>query len=72
MAKITAGELAEDFGECALRILGSRFALGAGVQGAPAEGLFEYGLRESIMQVVGGGTGDIQRTLVARLMGLPR
>jgi alkylation response protein AidB-like acyl-CoA dehydrogenase len=72
MAKITAGELAEDFGECALRILGSRFALGVGADDAPAAGLFEYGLRESIVQVVGGGTGDIQRAVIARLMGMPR
>jgi alkylation response protein AidB-like acyl-CoA dehydrogenase len=64
MAKIVAGELAEDFGEAALRILSTAGALGSD--------MFERGLRESIVQVVGGGTGDIQRTILARAMGLPR
>ena len=36
------------------------------------EGSFEDGLRASIMGVVAGGTGDIQRNLIARGMGLPR
>jgi alkylation response protein AidB-like acyl-CoA dehydrogenase len=72
MAKIVAGELAENFGEIALRIVGPRFVLGHGVEGNVAGGMFEHGLRESIVQVVGGGTGDIQRTVLARTMGLAR
>jgi alkylation response protein AidB-like acyl-CoA dehydrogenase len=72
MAKIVAGELAEDFGQAALRILGSTAALGTGVADVPGDGVFERELRASIVQVVGGGTGDIQRTLIARSMGLPR
>ena len=39
---------------------------------APGAGAFEYGLRLSIMDVVGGGTNDIQRGLIARGLGLPR
>jgi len=39
---------------------------------AVGDGYFEDGLRSSIMGVVAGGTGDIQRNLVARAMGLPR
>jgi alkylation response protein AidB-like acyl-CoA dehydrogenase len=72
MAKIVAGELAEDFGEAALRILGPVAALSEGVHGVPAHGMFESFLRTSIMMVVGGGTGDIQRTLIARSLGMGR
>jgi len=36
------------------------------------DGAFEHGLRLSIMYVVGGGTNDIQRGLIARGLGLPR
>jgi hypothetical protein len=38
----------------------------------PGRGAFEYNLRYSIMHVVGGGSIDIQRNLVARALGLPR
>jgi hypothetical protein len=38
----------------------------------PGGGAFEYGLRLSIMYVVGAGTNDIQRGLIARALGLPR
>jgi hypothetical protein len=53
-------------------VLGPAAALGAGVRDVPGDGAFEYNLRLSIMQVVGGGTIDIQRNLVARAIGLPR
>jgi hypothetical protein len=46
--------------------------LSSEVPGVPGGGAFEYGLRLSIMYVVGGGTNDIQRTLIARGLGLPR
>ncbi|GIH16466.1 hypothetical protein Raf01_46380 [Rugosimonospora africana] len=63
MAAVLGGELAEDFGEAALEILGPAAAL---------SGAFEYGLRLSIMYVVGGGTNDVQCGLIARGLGLPR
>jgi alkylation response protein AidB-like acyl-CoA dehydrogenase len=72
MAKIIATQLLEDFSEAALRILGPAAALGEGVPGVPGCGAFEYNLRLSIMRVVGGGSIDIQRNLVARSLGLPR
>jgi alkylation response protein AidB-like acyl-CoA dehydrogenase len=72
MAKILASELSEAFGEAALSILGPAATLSAGQPGVPGGGAFEYGLRWSIMQVVGGGTADIQRNLVARALGMPR
>jgi alkylation response protein AidB-like acyl-CoA dehydrogenase len=72
MAKIIASQLLEDFTEAALRIFGPSAALGEGVPGVPGRGAFEYNLRMSIMQVVGGGSIDIQRNLVGRALGLPR
>jgi alkylation response protein AidB-like acyl-CoA dehydrogenase len=72
MAKIIASLLHEDFGEAALRIFGPVAALGEGNAEVPGRGAFEYNLRFSIMQVVGGGTVDIQRGLIARALGLPR
>jgi alkylation response protein AidB-like acyl-CoA dehydrogenase len=70
MAGVLGGELAEEFGEAMLDILGPVAAL-SGTE-APGAGAFEYGLRLSIMYVVGGGTNDIQRGLIARGLGLPR
>lgn len=72
MAGVLGGELAETFGEAMLDILGPRAALAGEVPGVPGGGAFEYGLRLSIMYVVGGGTNDIQRALIARGIGLPR
>jgi alkylation response protein AidB-like acyl-CoA dehydrogenase len=72
MAKIIASQLLEDFTEAALRIFGPSAALGENVPGVPGRGAFEYNLRMSIMQVVGGGSIDIQRNLVGRALGLPR
>ena len=72
LAKILASVLHEDFGEAALRIFGPAAALGEHLPGVPGRGAFEYNLRLSIMQVVGGGTIDIQKNLVARSLGLPR
>jgi alkylation response protein AidB-like acyl-CoA dehydrogenase len=72
MAGVLGGELAEAFGEAMLDILGPQAALSGDNPGVPGGGAFEYGLRLSIMYVVGGGTNDIQRGLIARGLGLPR
>jgi alkylation response protein AidB-like acyl-CoA dehydrogenase len=75
LAGVMGGDLAEDFGEAMLRIFGPAAALGrpsAAVTFVPGGGQFEYGLRQSIMYVVGGGTNDVQRGLIARRLGLPR
>ncbi|HTM84976.1 MAG TPA: acyl-CoA dehydrogenase family protein, partial [Mycobacterium sp.] len=74
MAGVMGGDLAEDFGEATLSIFGPVAALsGDGTNTAiPGGGAFEYGLRQSIMYVVGGGTNDVQRGLIARGLGLPR
>lgn len=72
MAGVLGGELAEAFGEGMLDILGPRAALSGETPGVPGGGAFEYGLRLSVMYVVGGGTNDIQRGIIARGLGLPR
>ena len=69
MAGVMGGELAEDFGEGILEILGPEAALSADVPGVPGSGAFEYGLRLSMMYVIGGGTNDVQRGLIARGSG---
>lgn len=65
MAGVLGGETAENFGEAALEILGPRGAL-------EETGHFEYALRLAVMYVVGGGTNDVQRGIIARSLGLPR
>lgn len=74
MAGVMGGDLAEDFGEATLAIFGPAAALSgdAAEIDIPGGGAFEYGLRQSIMYVVGGGTNDVQRGLIARGLGLPR
>jgi alkylation response protein AidB-like acyl-CoA dehydrogenase len=74
MAGVMGGDLSEDFGEATLAIFGPVAALssGGGENDIPGGGAFEYGLRQSIMYVVGGGTNDVQRGLIARGLGLPR
>jgi alkylation response protein AidB-like acyl-CoA dehydrogenase len=72
MAAVLGGELAEEFGALMLRLLGPDAALSSGTVGAVAEGTFESAFRLSPMYVIGGGTNDIQRSLIARAMGLPR
>ncbi len=75
MAGVMGGDLAEDFGEATLAIFGPAAALSrhsAELAAVPGGGAFEYGLRQSIMYVVGGGTNDVQRGLIARGLGLPR
>jgi alkylation response protein AidB-like acyl-CoA dehydrogenase len=73
MAKVFCGELEERLAEAALEILGPGAALAAGSLDAELDGLFEHVVRASLLDVIGGGTNDIQRTLIAvRGLGLPR
>ncbi|MFV0459245.1 MAG: acyl-CoA dehydrogenase family protein [Actinomycetales bacterium] len=72
MAAVLGGDVAEEFGEVALLLLGPAATLSTGAPGALAEGRFEAGLRLAPMYVIGGGTNDIQRGLIARSLGLPR
>ncbi|HEX8594967.1 MAG TPA: acyl-CoA dehydrogenase [Pseudomonas sp.] len=73
MSKAFTAELMERLGEAALDLLGVDGTLSEQVPGAPCGGKLEQMLRQSIMMVIGGGTNEIQRTLIAqRGLGLPR
>jgi len=73
MAKVFCGELEERLAETALELLGPAASLAAGSPDAELDGLFEHVVRASLLDVIGGGTNDIQRTLIAtRGLGLPR
>ncbi len=72
MTKVFAGELQERLGEAALDILGSGGLLSEEAPSAPI-GEMEQVLRHSLMGVIGGGTAEIQRNIIAiRGLGLPR
>jgi alkylation response protein AidB-like acyl-CoA dehydrogenase len=72
MTKVFAGELQERLGEAALDILGTGGLLSTDSPLAPV-GELEQVLRHSIMGVIGGGTAEIQRNIIAiRGLGLPR
>ncbi|MFO1378563.1 MAG: acyl-CoA dehydrogenase [Steroidobacteraceae bacterium] len=73
IGKVFSSELGERLAEAAIDMLGATGLLGDGAPDAPADGLVEQMLRRSIMMVVGGGTAEIQRTMIAqRGLGLPR
>jgi alkylation response protein AidB-like acyl-CoA dehydrogenase len=73
ISKTYTGELLERLAESALDILGSAASLAQGADGAVASGRFEQLLRFSPVAVIGGGTNEIQRSLIAqRGLGLPR
>ena len=72
MCGVYNSELMERLGEAALDILGNACTLEPDTPGAIRGGL-EQMLRQSIMMVIGGGTNEIQRNLIAqRGLGLPR
>ncbi len=72
MTKVFCGELQERLGEAALDILGTGGLLSEDAPSAPV-GRLEQVLRHSIMGVIGGGTAEIQRNIIAiRGLGLPR
>ena len=72
VGKVFAGELQERIGQAALDILGSGGLLGEDAESAPV-GEMEQLLRHSIMGMIGGGTSEIQRNLIAiRGLDLPR
>jgi alkylation response protein AidB-like acyl-CoA dehydrogenase len=72
MTKLFAGELHERLAEAALDILGTGGLLSVRSGCAPV-GEIEQVLRHSIMSMLGGGTGEIQRNIIAtKGIGLPR
>ena len=72
MGKVFASELQERLGQAALDILGTGGLLSEEAYGAPV-GEMEYLLRHAIMGMIGGGTNEIQRNVIAqRGLDLPR
>lgn len=72
MSKIFAGELQERLSEAVLDMIGTGGLLSEEAQSAPI-GHLEQVLRHSIMGVIGGGTGEMQRNAIAlRGLQLPR
>jgi alkylation response protein AidB-like acyl-CoA dehydrogenase len=72
LAKIVSGEATEEFSQLAVQLLGPGALLDEGAPGSVARGLFDYSLRVCLIGTVGGGTGDIQRNIIARALGLPK
>jgi len=72
MGKVFSSELQERLGQAALDILGTGGLLSEDAGGAPV-GEMEQVLRHSIMGMIGGGTNEIQRNVIAqRGLDLPR
>ena len=72
MSKVFASELQERLGQASLDILGSGALLSDDALEAPL-GEMEQVLRHSIMGMIGGGTNEIQRNVIAlRGLSLPR
>ncbi len=73
MAKVFASELSQSLCESALDMLGATALLSRGSPDVPADGEIELLLRTSIMFVVGGGSNEIQRNIIAqRGLGMGR
>lgn len=73
MAKVFASELAQRLTETAIDLFGLAATLEDDAADVPADGLVDQLLRKSIMMVVGGGTNEIQRSVIAqRGLDLPR
>ena len=72
MGKVFASELQERLGQAALDILGTGGLLSEESESAPV-GEMEQVLRHAIMGMIGGGTNEIQRNVIAqRGLDLPR
>ena len=73
IGKVFASELQERLGQAALDILGTGGLLSEDADGAPVGGEMEQLLRHAIMGMIGGGTSEIQRNVIAqRGLDLPR
>lgn len=73
MSKTYTAEMIQRLTETAIDLVGMGGTLAEGSPGAIANGRIDQVLRQSIMLVVGGGTNEIQRNIIAQMgLGLPR
>jgi alkylation response protein AidB-like acyl-CoA dehydrogenase len=73
MVKVFASELMESLSEAVFDLVGTGATLEGGATSALLDGRFEYAVRDALLYTIGGGTNEIQRTLIAqRGMGMPR
>jgi alkylation response protein AidB-like acyl-CoA dehydrogenase len=72
MNKIANSEFGRALTDAALDMMGPGSWLSEDDPGAPAEGLFERGRRAVVISIIGAGTNEIQRNIIARRgLGLP-
>lgn len=73
MSKVYGSELMERLAQSAFDLLGTGASLQPGPASALIDGRFEYAVRDALLYTIGGGTNEIQRTLIAlRGLDLPR
>lgn len=73
MAKVYASELMERLAESAFDLLGTGATIEDGAPSSLVNGRFEYAVRDALLYTIGGGTNEIQRSLIAsRGLGMPR
>ncbi|MFA7584772.1 MAG: acyl-CoA dehydrogenase family protein [Novosphingobium sp.] len=73
VGKVFASELGERLAETAVDLIGPAALLTRGEEGAAVNGAIDQTLRQAIMMVVGGGTAEVQRNMIAqRGLELPR
>jgi len=73
MSKAYTAEMIQRLTETAIDLTGMGAILAEGAEGAITNGRIDQVLRQSIMLVVGGGTNEIQRNIIAQVgLGLPR
>jgi len=70
VAKLVACEVYRDLSEWAFELFGWESVLTEGQEGAVLGGSVEYNLRYTLMQTLAGGTPDIQRNQIARMLAL--
>lgn len=72
MAKLFASELLYEIANAAVEIGGAAATVDSDHPGSIADGAFERAYRHSPVEAIYGGTSEIQRTIIAQHLGLPR
>jgi len=73
IGKVFSTELGERLAQNALDLLGPQALLTRGEEGAALDGAIDQLLRQAIMMVIGGGTAEVQRNMIAqRGLEMPR